>query len=245
MKEKKKSKSQLEKEYFQEAESWDSNVVIEANKSKKIAWIIASISILMAFLAVGGIFAMLPLKTVEPFVIRVNDTNGMVDVVSVLAETDGTIKASSKELLDKHWIGKYVIGREGYHYDTRALDRRQTGLFSSITVQQEYALETDPKQNPKAPVTIYGQITEVDVKVNSISFISKDELINKERRSTVHVRFTKEIKTKGDKQPLQHWVATLSFVYRNSPMKLDDRLINPLGFQVVSYRKDQENYGVK
>jgi len=245
MKEIKKSQSQLEKEYFEEAESWDSDGVIEAKKSKKTAWVIASISMLMTFLAISAIFAMMPFKTVEPFVIRVNDTNGMVDVISVLAETDGAIKSSSQELLDKYWIGKYVVGRESYHFNTRNIDRRQTGLLSSITVQQEYSLETDPKQNSNAPITLYGQITTIEVKVNSISFIAKNELINKERRSTVQVRFSKEIKKKGDREPLEHWVASLSFVYRNSPMKLDDRLINPLGFQVVSYRKDQENYGVK
>ena len=245
MVDKKKSQSQLEKEYFEEAESWDSDGVTEAKKSKKTAWIVASVSILAAFLAIGAIVAMMPLKTVEPFVIRVNDTNGMVDVISVLAETDEVIKSSSQELLDKHWIGKYIIGRENYHFNTRNIDRRQTGLFSSITVQQEYALETDPKQNSNAPINLYGQLGGIDVKINSISFISKNELIQKERTSTVQVRFTKELKKKGDREPLQHWVATLSFVYRNSPMKLDDRLINPLGFQVVNYRKDQENYGVR
>ncbi|MCO5344798.1 type IV secretion system protein, partial [Aeromonas veronii] len=44
--------------------------------------------------------------------------------------------------------------------------------------------------------------------------------------------------------PLTHWAATITFTYRNEPMKLDDRTKNPLGFQVISYRNDQEAGGL-
>jgi type IV secretion system protein VirB8 len=38
----------------------------------------------------------------------------------------------------------------------------------------------------------------------------------------------------------QPWVAVVRYRFVDAPMQLDDRLINPLGFQVVSYRRDAE-----
>lgn len=242
---KSKSKQALETEYFEEALSWDSNNVIAANKSKKIAWIIASICVVITAIAVSAVAMLTPLKTVEPFVIRVNDTNGMVDVISVLAETDGVIKQSSEELLDKYWLGKYIFSREGYHFETRNADRRQTALLSSIQVQQEYALETDPRQSKEAPITLYGANASVEIKIKAISFINRGEIINKEKKITALIRYTEEVKREGSTNPLTHWVATVTFAYRNTPMKVNDRLVNPLGFQVINYRNDQENHGGK
>ena len=36
------------------------------------------------------------------------------------------------------------------------------------------------------------------------------------------------------------WVATVSFAYSKAPMLESDRLKNPLGFQVATYRADPE-----
>ena len=36
------------------------------------------------------------------------------------------------------------------------------------------------------------------------------------------------------------WIATIAFAYTRAPMSEADRLRNPLGFQVTSYRADPE-----
>src|SRR6185312_6478668 len=41
-------------------------------------------------------------------------------------------------------------------------------------------------------------------------------------------------------QPPSSWVAVIRYRYSDAPMSLEDRFVNPLGFQVTSYRKDQE-----
>ena len=37
------------------------------------------------------------------------------------------------------------------------------------------------------------------------------------------------------------WIATIAFTYTRAPMSVADRLRNPLGFQVLEYRRDQES----
>jgi type IV secretion system protein VirB8 len=62
------------------------------------------------------------------------------------------------------------------------------------------------------------------------------------------VRFIKHIKrvNQEGEGEIQHWVATISYEYRNpSKMKESLRLQNPFGFQVLSYRVDPELVGDK
>jgi type IV secretion system protein VirB8 len=39
---------------------------------------------------------------------------------------------------------------------------------------------------------------------------------------------------------VEHWVANVRFRYTTEPMKNAWRFDNPLGFQAIEYRKDQE-----
>jgi type IV secretion system protein VirB8 len=173
----------------------------------------------------------------------VDNNTGLVDVVSVLAETDGEVKQSSQEALDKYWLGQYTLYRERFQWDTRDYDRRIVGLLSAANIQQEYSTYTDPKRNPHAPVAVYGQNAEVETNVKSISFINPGEMVNDEKRVTALVRYTKKVKRPGETDILTHWGATVTFVYRNGAMKFEDRLKNPLGFQIIGYRNDQESIG--
>jgi type IV secretion system protein VirB8 len=238
-----KTKAALEKEYFKEARSWDADTIAGIKKSEKRAWYVAGAAIIVALLACFAVANMAPLKTVEPFVIRVDNNTGLVDVVSVLAETDGEVKQDAQEALDKYWMGQYILYRERYQWDTRDYDRRMVGVLSASSVQQEYADYTDPKRNPSAPVMVYGQNAEVETNVKSISFLNPGETVNGEKRTTALVRYTKKVKRSGDTDLTTHWGATVTFVYRNDTMKIEDRLKNPLGFQVVGYRNDQESIG--
>lgn len=57
------------------------------------------------------------------------------------------------------------------------------------------------------------------------------------------VRFVVETGSMDGSTPATptNWVATVGYKYRNpSSMKESDRLVNPFGFQVTSYRVDPE-----
>lgn len=241
--EKKKSKAALAREYFDEARSWDQDVAERTKRSEKRAWTIAAALACVAVLEAGALAALAPLKSVEPFVIRVDNNTGMVDVVSTLTETAGEVQQSAQEALDKYWLGQYIRHREGYLWQTREHDRRMVGLLSGSNVQQNYAEYTDPRRNPRAPVNVYGENTEVVTNIKAISFINPGERVGGERRVTALVRYTKEVSRTGERPVVSHWAATVTFAYRNASMSIEDRQLNPLGFQVIGYRNDQESIG--
>ncbi|WP_276662626.1 type IV secretion system protein [Thauera aminoaromatica] len=45
----------------------------------------------------------------------------------------------------------------------------------------------------------------------------------------------------SDTEQRRNWIATIGYTYVNAPISAQDRRINPLGFQVYSYRVDPES----
>ena len=235
------SDKQLINQYLAEAKGWDADISVQIKRSERRAWNCCILFTVIAVLQGGGLLCLLPLKTIEPFVIRVDNNSGLVDVVSTLT-SHGNVKLKAQEALDKYWLGQYVQHRESYQWQTRSYDRKLIALLSADNVQQDYGAETDPKANPQAPLNIYGQTAQVHTRIYAISFIAHDNVTG-ESQTTALVRYSKQVKRVGEVHPVTHWVATITFVYRNAPMQLEDRRLNPLGFQVVSYRNDQATGG--
>jgi type IV secretion system protein VirB8 len=53
------------------------------------------------------------------------------------------------------------------------------------------------------------------------------------------VRFS-TTRRSGSQETTEHWASTLRFRYAHPAKDLRARAKNPLGFEVVSYRRDQE-----
>ena len=215
------------KPYLNEARSWESDRIRRTEQSERTAWRIALASGMTAFFAIVAIALLTPLKQVEPFVIRVDNTTGAVDVVSKL--TDG--KEHYSEVISKYFAQRYVRYREGY---ARALAEeyyRYVGLMSETGEQRKYADWFNPK-NPQSPLNTHGDTARVKVAIKSTSFISP---------SVALVRYTKSVMRGTDKAQHSHWAATITFRYSTAPMSAEDRNLNPLGFLVTEYRNDPDS----
>ena len=71
--------------YFQEAASWDRDRTAMNERSVRIAWRIAIGACALTVMAITALMLLMPLKRVEPFVIRIDNSTGIVDVVPVYA----------------------------------------------------------------------------------------------------------------------------------------------------------------
>lgn len=229
------SPKSLDAQYFQEARSWDAAISKQLKASEKLAWTIALICILVTAALSLGISFLLPLKTVEPYVIKVDSSTGIVDVISRVDTEKTIIDESTQEVIDKYWVYKYIINRESYSWNTIKQEREIVGTLSSKEEQLAYRRENSPSLNPNAPMTLYGYNASVDVKFKSLSFLEK-----KGRTSTAIARIIKTTRNKNFESK-KHWVVTLSYSYFNQPVEQSIRYLNPLGFQVLSYRIDAES----
>ena len=213
------------KDYFDNARRWEQDLLLTAQRSKRLAWFVATAACVLATAAVGAVAALAPLKTVEPFVIRVDNATGIVETVSALGSSPRTYD----EAVTKYFLGRYVRAREGFSQAEAASNFQTVALLSSQPEQARFAA-LYRGSNPESPQVLHGRFGVAEIRIKAISLLA-DNLAS--------VRFLKESR-KGDETKVTHWIATLTFAYVNAPVSSTDRLINPLGFLVSEYRADPE-----
>lgn len=214
------------KGYFDEAKSWNADRLRAAERSRRLAWSVAGLVGVVATVAVGAVAALAPLKTVEPFVVRVDRTTGAVEVMTALTSEK---PLTYDEAVTKHFLAQYIRAREGWLAPAAEANFRQVSIMSTPAEQQRWADAFRPA-NPQSPQVIYGPAGEAQVAIRAVSFVA-DGVANIRFHRTV--RMSQQI-TESD------WIATVAFAYTKAPMAEGDRLRNPLGFQVTSYRSDPE-----
>jgi type IV secretion system protein VirB8 len=211
--------------YYAEAASWNRDRVQSMRSSQRIAWWIAGIASAIALLQAAALVLLTPLKTVVPYTLMVDRTTGYVQALKPLDQA----KIAPDAALTQSFLVQYVIAREGFDMATLNTSYRKVALFSSGTARSSYLQQMQPT-NPQNPLALYPRTTTVDVRVKSVSPIGKD---------TALVRFD-TVRSGATAQPAAAWVAVIRYRYSDTPMSLEDRFVNPLGFQVTSYRKDAE-----
>lgn len=212
--------------------NWESSRINQIEKSERRAWTVAT-ALLVLVLALGiGIAFMLPLKENTPYVIRVDNTTGVPDIVTAL-DTKGV---GFDEVMDKYWLALYTRSRETFDWYTVQKDYNTVGLLSSPSVGADYAklFEGSDALDKK-----YGNSVRVTTEILSVTPNGK---------GIGTVRFVKTTKRADDPNSqgtVTKWVATVGYEYRNPSLIHESaRLVNPFGFQVLSYRVDPE-LGVK
>jgi len=212
--------------YFAEAETWDRDRLHAAERSRRLAWAVASASAGLALAAVAAVGVLTPLKTVEPYVVRVDRATGAVEVMTGLR---GGKDLTYEEAVTKSFLATYVRAREGWLPASAEADFQQVSIMSTPDEQQRWAAWYRPS-NPSSPQVAYGPAAEAQASIRAITFVAP---------RVANVRFHRR-ERRGAQQTEGDWIATIAFAYAKAPMSEADRLRNPLGFQVSSYRADPE-----
>ena len=216
---------------FQKAFDWETSRIELIEKSERRAWNVAKGSSIVAILAIAALILLTPLKESIPYVVRIDNNTGYTDIVTTLKNKN----VSFDEVVDKYWLTQFVRARETFEWYTAQEDYDNVRLFSSPEVGKEYAKLFE---GPNALDKAYGQHTVARVKIHSIVPHGDGQ---------ASVRFEKILKRRDapdTSAQVTSWIATIGYEYRKiSKMKEDDRLKNPIGFQVMSYRVDPEITG--
>ncbi|HEY1606228.1 MAG TPA: VirB8/TrbF family protein [Allosphingosinicella sp.] len=213
--------------YYREAATWNRDRLDELARSRRTAWWVAGSAAAVAILLALTLILLMPLKTVVPYTLLVDKTTGYVQALKPLNPD----KVAPDTALTQSFLVQYVIAREGYDVDTVKTSYQKVALWSAETARSDY-LNLMQVSNPASPLVAYPRTTIVETQVKSVSPIDRNAAL---------VRFdTIRRDASGIAQPARSWVAVIRYRYSGEPMKLEDRFINPLGFQVLRYRRDPE-----
>lgn len=217
--------AKIDPRYYAEGATWEYDVARRNRNSRALAWIVAGVMTIVAVASLGTLALLVPLKTYEPYMVVVDRTTGFVEVKRPMAEGPLT----QDEAVTTFNVVRYIKARETY--DPRALkDNFDLAQLLATGDAARELTEIYSPANPQNPVKIYGSNTEVSVSVKSVTFPNN---------RTALVRFSTDEKT-ATSITTRNWVSLVRFRYTSAPMRNEYRFDNPLGFQVLEYRRDQE-----
>jgi type IV secretion system protein VirB8 len=216
-------------QYINEAKGLERNYLDEVLKSRKLAQLFGLIGFIFGLFMLFW-HLMNPLTITKPYVLRVDNTTGAVDVVSQIKTTEKTYG----EVSDRYWIANFVRHYENYAYQSIQFDYDNTLVMSTPDVGSAYrSIYTADPKNPNAPLPRDKQLGQSGTRTVKIISITPDTI-----KGIASIRF--ETMTTGQSVP-EHWIATMSYKYANAQISENVRLLNPLGFLVTSYRVEREN----
>ena len=214
------------KAYFAEAASWDHDRLIAANRSKRLAWTVASIASGLAVTGVAAVAMLTPLKTVAPYVVTVDKATGASDITSSMS---GDKQITYNEAVAKYFLADYFRNREGWIPQARKEFFDGVLAMSSRDEQARWTAFYS-KDNPKSPQSVFTDLDTVFIVIKSVTFVSKN---------VAQVRFTKSLQ-RGATTTDTPAIATITYDTTDTPTTEQQRFKNPLELEVQSYRADLE-----
>jgi type IV secretion system protein VirB8 len=217
--------------YLKEAASWDADRVLMANRSTRTAWRVAIGACALTGLSLTALVLLMPLKRVDPFVIRVDNTSGVVDVVPTFVG-----RAEMPDVLTRYLLTHYVTVCERFNFATAESDYEECAAFHSAARNQTWVAHWD-RSNPSSPLNVHKDGSSVRAQVSSLSFFKRASGVE----DLAQVRYTKSRRTSASaNDQVTHWIATVQYVYSDPPTDPRVRRWNPLGFKIIEFRSEAE-----
>ncbi|WP_188239381.1 virB8 family protein [Stenotrophomonas maltophilia] len=221
------------------AVSYEITVADMARRSERRAWWVATGSLLMSLALAGGYYYMLPLKEKVPFLVMADAYTGTATV----ARLSGTFQGetiTTNEAINRSNVAQYVLARESYDSAVMGLrDWELVFVMSSSPVAQSMRMRY-AGSNPQNPFVMYGREKAIRVKILSITPLGA-EPNGSFRGASVRIQRSLLDKRTGASSYLDNQLVTMRFEYnQNLALSEQDRILNPLAFQVTEYRVDND-----
>ncbi len=189
--------------------------------------------ILLTLMMLGGVllsgFTMLSVnnsKSIQPFVIEIEKKTGNVILVDPVSIKE---YAADKTIAESYLV-RYIKARELFNPDTFQYDYyTEVRLFSAPDVYSKFRYFIRIS-NQDSPINLYANVISSSMKVKSIQHMTSN---------AVQVRFALEFKEKNT-VITKDKIAFISYGYYSLEMNQEERYVNPIGFQITSYRVDDE-----
>ncbi|EIV9356839.1 type IV secretion system protein [Escherichia coli] len=214
--------------FYDAVKQFEKNEIATVQSKAKLLTRLCVAEFVVIGLLGAGIAALAPLKTAVPYIIRVDNSTGYTDVVPQI----NNAKESYQEVEAKYFLSQFVINYESYEWQTiqQMMDTVKVMSASKVFSQYNTAIRAD-----SSPLNVLKDNYKMRVKIMSVTMLKPD---------VAQVRFSKMILDSSGKPAPEYrmtdWIATIAFDFNKKIETEEQRLINPLGFQALSYRVDPE-----
>ncbi len=194
--------------------SWYSNryqIVIVQRNILLLFTLISMLSVAVAVLFVKNIMSS---KSLEPYVIEVESKTGVATIVNQLTAQNFT----GDQMMRRYFINQFIQAASGYDPKTYKQDVDKVRLFSTPDVYNDFRNRINARE--------LGIDSRIEVRIKSVQYTDAN---------TAQVRILRVINNSDKTSANKDEVITMNFFFTDLNLTMEERLINPLGFQVSKY----------
>jgi type IV secretion system protein VirB8 len=217
--------------YYEEAASWDADQSSALRREVRTAWTVAAATTICALTACAALMVLLPLKKIEPFLIRVDAATGIVDVVPEYRGAEQLPQA-----VTRYFLTHYVAVCERFSYTTAETDYEECSAFHDAQRNQIWYAKWRTS-NPSSPLNVYKDGSIVRIQIQAVTFLTSAV----GAVDLAQVRYLKIHQAPGGaSDSVSHWIGTIRYAYASPSTNPKLRLWNPLGFKVAEFVSEPE-----
>ncbi len=193
--------------------SWYSNryqIVVVQRNILLLFTLISMLSVAVAVLFVKNIMSS---KSLEPYVIEVESKTGIATIVNQMTAQNFT----GDQIIRRYFLNQFVQAASGYEPKTYKMDVDKIRLFSTPDVYNDFRNRINARE--------LGTDSKIEVRIKSVQFTDGN---------TAQIRILRLISS-NEKITTKDEVITMNFFFTDLNLTMEERLINPLGFQVSKY----------
>ncbi len=201
--------------------NWYNNRYQTVVVQRNILLVFAVLSLVSVAFSVVFVKNIMSSKSLEPYVIEVEEKTGIPTIVEQLT----TQHFTADQMVRKYFINEFVHAASGYDPKTYKMDLEKVRLFSTSQVYSDFKNRINAKD--------LGTDSYMEIRIKSIQFPDNN---------TAQIRVVRQIKLDGFEATTKDEIITMNFYFANLQLSMEERLINPLGFQVSKYLIAEEIY---
>ena len=229
-----------QKDVSDSSQHWYQDKYQHVLTQRNLLAIISIGALFVALMAVMTVLRLAPLKSVEPYLLQIDEMTGLTQKVNPVTQQ----QYAASEAVDRYFTATYLHMRESYNVTTLLYNYNAVRLMSATGVFREYRQQIDPNVQGSLASRL-GNTGRRDVKVRSMAYITnpsdrqkKDQAPVRYKILQAHITTSDNLANQGDVDT--QWLVTVTFQYDQLALNEAEQWINPLGYQVVSYQIQRE-----
>lgn len=195
---------------------------------RRVLAVITVAALVCTLMAIVVIVMLIPQKTIEPYVIQVDQRSGITQYVDPVSAKQLT----ANEAVKNYFIVNYIRARDGYRATDLLKQYELVRLMSEPKVVYKQFEAQANANNSDSNIARLGSVGSREVLIKSISYLEP---------TVAQVRVVIEERADGiNISSRRHKIILVRFKFAELPLTTSQRYVNPLGFIVLDYRVDED-----
>ncbi|MEQ9115932.1 MAG: type IV secretion system protein [Rickettsiales bacterium] len=205
-----------------QARNWYSDRYESLVVQRNTLFLVSLVAIIATVVSSFVVLTVSTTKEIIPMLVEVEENTGFTNIVDPKTNETWT----QDKALNEYFLMKYLEARETYNVASYMYNYNT--VVRVLSTSQVYSDFKKQISGRNSPIAKYGSNMSTKIKVRSVQYLPDRESGDK----NVQIRF-QVAESSGGK--FYNKIVTILYNFTKLQLTFDDRMVNPLGFQIKSY----------